>query len=611
LFNTRQGLEAFIGILFRDARAIAFVFFGVVFTAWASGQILKPTYSATALIMVDPQADGLLNALGSAAPVKAPDTGIVDGAVEIMRSEPIYRRAMELAEPAEASDLLWGFDLNQGFLDFFRVEPKVLGDSDSDRALTLRLLRQAVTVNRRGLTPVIAVTARAGSGAFAAEWANAVAEAHIALQLAAKIRVAEDARDLVASEYSAVQQGAVALDLQADTLLRMITDGVAGADNAPGLEAELSERQVRIGQRRAPLILGNLAGQVRPDILAQFYSIEQSADEAKDQASALRRRVSALDAEVALQRPDIRLIAPASVPSEPVSPDMKTIMSVATLLAAALALASAFTLDGLAHGLRSTAELAEAAGVPTAIGVPRLATIRLDGMSHADQVIQAPISPFSESMRTLRVAVQRSWPADARGRIVVVTSANEGDGKTTIALGLARAFEATGQRVLLIDADVRSAALHRHIDVPLAGSFEDVLAGRVAPTRVANMLRQDPLSRLWVLVNATRSDAAAEVLFGGSGFSSVLRGARASFDTIVVDMPAMGWSAEASYILPVADAAVVVASWGKTMREQVHDMLIALRQANPAPIPVVPALSLQPATIRWPARRYEPGYSAA
>src|SRR5690606_12632515 len=140
---------------------------------------------------------------------------------------------------------------------------------------------------------------------------------------------------------------------------------------------------------------------------------------------------------------------------------MKTVLGVAGLLGLGLALATVLTIDGFAHGLRSTTELAQVAGVASAIGVPRVAVRRLDGMSHADAVVREPISQFSESMRTLRVSVQRALPGVAQGRVVVVTSANEGEGKTTVALGLARAFEAAGQTVLLIDADVRSAALHR------------------------------------------------------------------------------------------------------------------------------------------------------
>ncbi|KKB75926.1 hypothetical protein VW35_19465 [Devosia soli] len=613
--NTRIWLERFVGILFRHSKAMALVFFAIVFSAWATTQILRPSFSAVALIVVEPHG-GILSNVGSQATLpKAPDNGFIDGMVEVMRAEPTFVAAADELVPLDSRALIDGLDVRPWVLDFFRIVPERLGDGGEDRASLVRLIRQSVTITRKGLTPVIAITGRAASAEVAADLANAVAAAYIELQLQAKIAAVEEARDLVSLEFSTVDQRASALDRQSDAIVQaMVAELSVDAKTAAlaePLKSALAERAVRVGQARQPLQLANLTGFVRHALMAQWVSIEQSAIDAKAEAADLRRRVRALDAEATLQRPDARLIASASVPAEPIWPDVKTVMGVAGLFGVALSFGAGFLLDGMAHGMRSTAELADAAGVTTAVAVPRLRPMRLDGVSHADAVIEAPISPFSESMRTLRVAVQRNLLPNVPGRIVVVTSANEGDGKTTIALGLARAFEATGQNVLLIDADVRSAALHRHIDAPLAGTFEDILSGRLAATRTAGMLLRDPLSKVSVLVNAGRSDAGAENLFGGAGFADVLRGARASFDTIVIDMPAMAWSAEAAYILPAADAAVVVASWGRTLREQMHDIIVTMRQANTVSLPIVPALSLQPAALRWPVRRYEPGYSAA
>lgn len=235
---------------------------------------------------------------------------------------------------------------------------------------------------------------------------------------------------------------------------------------------------------------------------------------------------------------------------------------------------------------------------------------RFDGTSHADQVVTAPLSAFSEGMRTLQLNLQRNLTLGSAGQVVFVLSPGDGEGKTTTALGLARAFDAAGRAVLLLDADVRSAALHRHVDVPLAGGFEQVLSGEVDIGDLAGMVRKDPLSSLSVLVNSGRSMVPAEVLFGGATFAHVLRGARASYDITIVDMPSLHWSAEAGYILPYADAVVLVASWGRTERAKLREALVAIRQAHPLPVPLVPVLALQPNVIRWPAPRYEPGYSS-
>lgn len=555
----------------RHGRLIVIVLLLAVLGALAVTSVLRPIYTATALIVVEPAPGHRLDLVGMPL-AEAPNSGAIDGMVEIMRSDPVLTRAMELVDPFALADFSAGFDLQPGFLGFFRIDAEPVAEGEAGRAQVLKLMQNSISINRRGLTPVIAIHARATSPEFAARLANAVAEAHMALDVAAKSESLRQARALVDGQVEIVR-GQVLAQSEAMWALQR--------------ESEPSEA-----------------------VRAQIVSAEQDLDLVRDHYQRLLQRSKGLEEQAELQLPDARLVAPASPPPDASFPDMKTTLAVAGLLGLTIGLALAFTSDGLASGVRSTAERAEATGVSTALAMPRVNATRFDGTSHADQVITAPLSPFSEAMRTLQVNLQRSLILGARGQIIFVLSPGDGEGKTTTALGLARAFDAAGRRVLLLDADVRSAALHRHVDVPLAGGFEQVLAGEVDIRQLAGMVRKDPLSKLSVLVNSGRSTVPAEILFGGPTFANVLRGVRASYDIAVVDMPSLHWSAEAAYILPHADALVMVASWGRTEKARLREALAAIRQAHPLPVPLVPVLALQPGVIKWPAPRYEPGYSA-
>lgn len=570
LIIPRAGAEAFLGILVRHGRLIISVFVFVVLGALSVASILRPIYTATALLVVEPVSGSLLDG-GPRADV--PGNPAVDGMVEIMRSEPVLTRAVEIAAPFELADFATGLDLQPGFLGFFRLSPDTAAPGEAGRAQVLKVMRGAVAINRRGLTPVIAISAKATSPQFAARLADAVGEAQIALDLAARTETLRRARDLVNGQADGARDGVLA--------------------HVEALE-----------------ILREQEGDASIALQSGILAAEQDLAQAREQYRRLLQRVVELDEQMGLQMPGARLAAPASPPLEASFPDLRTTLAISGLFGLGLGVALAFTLDGFASGVRSAAELAEAVGVPTAVAMPRVNMLRFDGTSHADQVVSAPLSAFSEGMRTLQVNVQRHLSLEAGGQVVFVLSPEDGAGKTTTALGLARAFDAVGRTVLLLDADVRSAALHRHVDVPLSGGFEQVLTGEVDIGRLAAMVRKDPLSGLAVLVNSDRSTAPAEVLFGRPIFASILRSVRASYDVTVVDMPSLHWSAEAAYILPHADALVVVASWGRTEREKLREALAAIRQAHPAPVPVVPVLSLQPPRIAWPAPRYEPGYSA-
>ncbi|MBO9589012.1 Wzz/FepE/Etk N-terminal domain-containing protein [Devosia sp.] len=576
LIIPRAEAEAFLGVLVRHGRLIVFITLVAILGALFATSALRPIYTATALLVVEPAPNNLL-ASGSGPLGETPNSGAVDGMVEIMRSDPVMLRAMELASPFELADFSSGFDLQPMFLGFFRIAAEPLAEGEAGRAQVLGLMRNSVSINRRGLTPIIAIRANATSPEFAARLANALGEAHIALEVAAKSENLRKARDLIEGQVETARGHVLALSAALGSLKGASATAPSG---------------------------------ISVDFQSQIVATAQSLELARNQYQRLLQRSGELEEQAELQLPDARLVAPASPPSDAGFPDMKTTLTVAALLGVVVALALAFTFDGLASGVRSTDELAEAIGVPAAVAMPRLSASRFDGTSHADNVITAPLSPFSEGMRTLQVNLQRSLVSEPGGQVVFVLSAGDGEGKTTTALGLARAFDAAGRSVLLLDADVRSAALHRHVDVPLAGGFEQVLAGDVDIRQLASMVRKDPLSNLSVLVNSDRSVVPAEVLFGGPTFANVLRGVRASYDITIVDMPSLHWSAEAAYILPHADAVVLVASWGKTERAKLREALVAIRQAHPLPVPLVPVLALQPNVLRWPAPRYEPGYSS-
>ncbi|MBN9333392.1 tyrosine-protein kinase domain-containing protein [Devosia sp.] len=563
LIIPRAEAEAFIGVVVRHGWLIISVFAIALLSAYAVTSALRPVYSATALLIVEPALDHMLD--GGKQAADPPSNATVDGVVEIMRSDPVLIRALDIAGPITPADLPSGLDLQPGFLGFFRIVPEAMKTDEEERSHALTQMRNAVSINRRGLTPVIAISARATQPKLAARVANAVGEAQIALSVAAKTESIYRARTLIEGQV-----------LGADLRVKRLTEVLTALEQVEG---------------------------------ADVPAAQQNLDIARYQHTRLLQRAQELDELAGLQMADARLVAPATIPVEASFPDVRTTMAIVGLFGFVAALAAAFTLDGLASGVRSTAELAEAVGVPAAVGMPRVSMLRFDGTSHADQVITAPLSPFSEGMRTLQLNLQRHLTAGA-GQVIFVLSPGDGEGKTTTALGLARAFDAAGRGVLLLDADVRAAALRRHVDVPLSGGFEQVLAGQLDIGRVAGLVRRDPLSRLSVLVNSDRSEAPAEALFGGPTFAGVLRSLRASYDITIVDMPSLHWSAEAAYLLPHADAVVMVASWGKTERTHLREALATIRQAHPTPLPLVPVLSLQPEAIRWRSPRYEPGYSS-
>lgn len=151
-------------------------------------------------------------------------------------------------------------------------------------------------------------------------------------------------------------------------------------------------------------------------------------------------------------------------------------------------------------------------------------------------------------------------------RVLAFTSASPGEGKSTVAAGLAILFAQNRSRVLLIDADLRRPSIHRLMDVPQSPGLSGILAA-IQPGDLQP--RRGPVPGLDVVPAGAPQNLSAERL-GSEAMKTLLSQARASYDWVVIDCPpALGLS-DAAVIATLADGIVVVCSGNKTPRQAVR-----------------------------------------
>jgi len=196
---------------------------------------LKPVYTATALVLVDPSKKNLLNpedALGGSGS----ESLRVDSEVELVKSETTLlavARELDLASDPEFGLRL---GLRDTLLTFLRLGEPKLPTGDEAYNFIINGVRDAVTVQRRGLTFLIAVDARSARPEFAATLANAVARKYIQQQLEAKVSSTLASRDIIEARIndasSTVLQSEQAFDDFIDTNLPRISDATGRSDFA-------------------------------------------------------------------------------------------------------------------------------------------------------------------------------------------------------------------------------------------------------------------------------------------------------------------------------------------------------------------------------------------
>jgi capsular exopolysaccharide synthesis family protein len=174
-------------------------------------------------------------------------------------------------------------------------------------------------------------------------------------------------------------------------------------------------------------------------------------------------------------------------------------------------------------------------------------------------LVGRPMSAFAEALRVLRTVVVYSRP-DAPVRVVAVTSALPNEGKTTVSLCLARIAALSGQRVCVIDCDLRMQSISDVLDIETDVGVLQVLAGQ-AQWRGA--IVRDPSTDAHVLPVATSGFSPRDV-FGSEAMAKLVTELRAHYDLVILDCPPILAVAETRILVRQADTTILVAKSGKT-----------------------------------------------
>ena len=195
---------------------------------------------------------------------------------------------------------------------------------------------------------------------------------------------------------------------------------------------------------------------------------------------------------------------------------------------------------------------------------PKTTLAHRNGHHAPPVVVGSPRSPAAEAYRTLRTNLQFA-SLDRDLRTLLVTSAAEGEGKTTVVANLGVALAESGSRVLLVDADLRRPGLHRVFDLPLTpGLSNALLAEETDPT-----VLETGVAGLSVLSAGDPPPSPGEFV-ASSRLQRLLSQLRSTFDYVLLDTAPVTLVADAAVLAPSVDGVILVVSAGKTKRDLVR-----------------------------------------
>ena len=198
-------------------------------------------------------------------------------------------------------------------------------------------------------------------------------------------------------------------------------------------------------------------------------------------------------------------------------------------------------------------------------------------MPPTDYLLSRPLSGFAEAFRGLRTSILYARLGQAV-KVVAVTSALPGEGKTTTSVCLAISAAQAGSRGVVVDCDIRRRNVSRLLGVSADKGLLDVLEGS-ATLKEAVLL--DEASGAWVLPLAKREFTPHEV-FNTPAMDNLLKQLRQQFDLVILDTAPLLAIAETRVLASQADAAVFLMRWRKTPAKAAEAALQALRSSDAA-----------------------------
>lgn len=282
----------------------------------------------------------------------------------------------------------------------------------------------------------------------------------------------------------------------------------------------------------------------------------------------------------------VRVVARAIPPVDSSSPHPALNGALAFALIFALVLGVGTLTDQLDDSIRNLDDLKDITGLPTLGIIPALNNLRGKRPSAGSLVVASqPRSPTAEAFRVTRTGITFSR-IDNPPSVLLVTSTLEGEGKSTVAANLAVSYAEAGNRVLLVDLDLRRPTVADIFGLPNYGLTNMLMADKDAGAYDMSAL----VPNLRVLPSGPLPPNPA-ALITSNQTAVIMKRLRATVDIVILDAPPLLAAADASIASKLADSVILVVRTERVRRRPLQRALETLR-ASGAPIAGIVANSV-------------------
>ena len=344
--------------------------------------------------------------------------------------------------------------------------------------------------------------------------------------------------------------------------------------------------------RRENLLAANYASQARlvseqAAEVAHYNILKSDVDTNRQLYDSMLHNVQQAGMTSALRASNIRVVDSAMPPSHSYKPSLLLNSALGLLAGALFGFVFVVMREHADRSIQAPGEAALSLGVPELGVIPSLGAERslffayyqkgreskgleLKNIKRSRKVDwvtwRRNLSVLADSFLATATSILYAGENGDRPRVIVLTSANPGEGKTTVASNLALALAEIGSPVLLIDGDLRKGRLHEIFQMSNSWGLSDLLAGKKPPQGSEKMYFETCYKRVYLLPAGSTPFSIAGLLHSPQTLE-FLNHMREEFHTVIIDTPPMLQIPDARVLGKVADAVVLVVRSAETTRD--------------------------------------------
>jgi succinoglycan biosynthesis transport protein ExoP len=341
------------------------------------------------------------------------------------------------------------------------------------------------------------------------------------------------------------------------------------------------QAKVEVSRQRAASVaqtLGEAQGTLAVNNRAQvgLTQLEQKAAASQALYDAYLNRFKETSTQEGTEQSGARIVSRADVPTTQSAPKVGLNLVFGAILAFGAGLGSIFVGEVLDTGLMTADDIERRLGVAYLGGLPMLkSTAPRATESPTEYVVVRPLSMFAETFRTMRAGLLAVGEGEAP-RVIAVTSALSGEGKTTAAMCLGLTAAIQGSKSVVVDCDLRRRSVAQHLhEAPALGLIE-VLNGQAT---LDEALYHEPRSGAAFLTVSDGPPTASDV-FSGRAMDALIEDLKQRFDLVILDTPPVLAVADTRVLAGKADATVLLARWRRTPQQAAKAALRLLHHSG-------------------------------